>query len=212
MKPLRLLLLSLLLALSLVFRPDPRGPSAAGPGPAPKDDFRAAAHETPTSTITPPAHSAPRARPPADLLEARVAYGCGTCLLARARETEGPLAGALLELAVQQFRACLSHEAEAGPAPLFADARAALDRTRALQARAGRPETGEARPEAAAKEPGVAPHPPEKLTPREPPQEKARVEEPARPEMLPPPAAGAPVVEPVMVGPDGVIYHRAPPR
>jgi hypothetical protein len=202
------LALPLALALALVFRPDPRGPEAAG---APTPDaalaapaFRAAAHETPAATTNPPAKGQPR--PSADeLVEARIALGCGKCLLAKARETETPVAIALLELAVGQFRACLRHEAEVpAAADLFADARGRLEQARELLARAGHPDpTAETTAKTPKGEDGEAPRTSELLPAPEasPPAEK------------PAPAVRTPTgkrpAEPLMVGPDGVIYRRS---
>ncbi len=195
-----LLLLPTLLALALVVRPDPRGPEAAGVPAPDTPTLRAAAHEAPVTAGTTEKR---RTRSSSDdLLAARVALGCGACLLNKARESEPPVAVALLELAVQQLRACLSYEADAPPATeLFGDARGRLEQAQSLLARAGHP-APIIPPQPAAKESipgdGEALRGPEVL--------------PA-PQASPPSAVRAPAgtkaADPVMVGPDGVIYRRS---
>jgi hypothetical protein len=203
------------LVLSLVFRADPRGPEAAAPPASPDTPAapHAAAQETPAAgTPTNPAKGQ-RGTAAEELQAARIALGCGTCLLTKAREVEGPTALALLELSVQQFRACLSFEADTPDArELFADARRQLGQAKDLLARAGHPQpAADPRPEAkesvAGNDKDDAPRSSELLP---------------LPQASPPPAdrptpavrtpAAAKPAEPLMVGPDGVIYRRAGPR
>jgi hypothetical protein len=169
-----------LLAAALVLRPDPRGPEAAAPAPAEDAEFVQAAHESAAEID--------------HLLAARVALGCGNCLLGKARECEGPTAQTLLDLAVGQYRACLSYEL-AGPeaTKILAEARRNLDATQRLLTRAcaNAPAAGRQ----AAKEPAPAT---EKLPPPLP------AAQPPEPMPKASPTAG----EPLMVGPDGVIYRR----
>jgi hypothetical protein len=168
--------LPFILCFMLIFRSNVAGPSAAPPVPD-------VVHNAPV-TVT-PAAGAPKEEPapprylpePPDLLAARVALGCGTGLLEKARHSEGPLAAALLDLAAEQFRECLRHETAVGKSPLFADARQNLEAIASLTA------------------PPPSPPPPAPVkAPVVPPKTEARPE--------------AKKAEPLMVGPDGVIYHR----
>jgi hypothetical protein len=201
-----------ILVLSLVFRAEPRGPEGAGPAAASDTSAGAgeSSHETPAAgTVNPPAKGQSRTAAE-ELQAARVALGCGTCLLAKAREVEGGTAVALLELAVQQFRACLSFEADTPAArDLFADARHQLGQAKDLLARAGHPEPAaepppQARESVVRKDRDDAPRSSELLP----------APQPSRPPAASPaPAVRTPVsakpTEPLMVGPDGVIYRRA---
>jgi hypothetical protein len=171
-----LLALPGILGLSLLLRTGSPAPSAAVPVPNSTPEGPATAI---TSAASPPATiSSPRYLPePEELLAARVSLRCGTRLLETARHADGPLAAALLNLAEQQFRDCLRHEAAAAKESLFDDARHQLEWTNRLLARRD-------------------------ATPPAPPTSAV----PSPPKPPPPPAVKIP--EPVMVGPDGVLYHR----
>jgi hypothetical protein len=197
-----LLTVPAIMGLSLVFRADPRGPEAASPpaapAPSPADPgFRAAAHEAP-----PPAKKADKEEPP---LAARVSLGCGNTLLTKAREAEGATTIVLVEMAVEQFRLCLRYESQA-PAcrEWFADVHLQLEQAKGLLARLD--------PQRATKElAGQADGREDEDRPRRP-ETLPSPQESAPPAADPAPAARTPVVaksvEPLMVGPDGVIYHR----
>jgi hypothetical protein len=180
-----LLSLPALLAVGLLLPSDRRGYEAAVPRSSPDAAFVGASHE---------ANAAAPIGEMDGLLAARVALGCGNCILGKARECTGATAQALLELAAGQYRACLSYQLDGGEtAKLLAEARCNLDATQRLLTRAGA--TSPAAGRQAAKEPAPVPA---QLPPPVPVPQAAE----------PMPMAAAPAGEPVMVGPDGVIYHR----
>lgn len=193
MKRLRLVTLLALLALALVFRPDPRGPEAASPGPAPD----------PVSTlpVAVTQRQSGSSLPAADgSLDARVALESGNRLLDRASQCDGPLAATLLDLAVEQFRACLSHERKGSDLALFQKARAGLQTIKGLKMPTATAQA-EIKPEALPPPTPAAPKPEPKpqvatLTTEEPPLAPAPLPETSV------------ATEPLMVGPDGVIYRR----
>lgn len=117
-------------------------------------------------------------------LAARVSYDCGRALLVRARRGES-VDTALLELAAQQFRACLACATPQDADALIRNARQNLELTQTLLAQGHRPAAAPARAVATTTEPAPTP---------------------AGPEPLP-----APREVPVMVGPDGVAYQPAAP-
>jgi hypothetical protein len=129
-----------------------------------------------------------------ELMVARLAYESGNYLLNKARQAEPAAARRLLKQADQHYRACLAHENRAPDAgSLFADARRNLETARKLL-------------EAAAKDrapPAPAPSKKADAAPR-----VARAV-PKSAEAVAPRRASAPAAEGLMVGPDGVIYHRA---
>jgi hypothetical protein len=139
-----------------------------------------------------------------ELMVARLAFESGNYLLNKARHAEPAAARRLLTQAEQHYRACLAHEGSTlEAAGLFADARRNLEAARKLLA-PERP-APEKKPEPAPRVARIAPAPaaPAPQSPR--PEVVAQPKPTPKTEVSHDSAAAA---EGLMVGPDGVIYHR----
>jgi hypothetical protein len=139
-----------------------------------------------------------------ELLVARLAFESGNYLLNKARHADAAAARRLLAQAEQHYRACLAHEGTTPDAALFADARRNLEAAQKLLG-AGAPDkpAPEKKPEPA---PRVARSAPAPAAPAPKPSrtEVAAAPKPAPKSEVRPDGAA----EGLMVGPDGVIYHR----
>jgi hypothetical protein len=180
-------------AMGLAFRNGMYAPATASSANSRASDFALGLSATRPDVPRPPAPRPVAKKEQADLLSCALEQkaGDGTdLLLARIANESGTFllskaAGDARRLrqAAAHFRACLAHEPTAGAGTLFADARRNLEQAERLLAAANRPAPAPVAPAA--------------------PERKAAA-------VSPPPAPAAAVrPEPVMVGPDGVIYRRA---
>ncbi len=142
-----------------------------------------------------------------ELMVARLAFESGNYLLNKARHAEPAAARRLLAQAEQHYRACLAHEGSTPDAAgLFADARRNLEAAQKLL-NAGTPKkpAPEKKPAAAPRAAQSAP------APAVPAPKSSRTEVAVAPKPAPKSEVrhdSAAAAEGLMVGPDGVIYHR----